>query len=56
MSRHTSSVIDLLDGIDDADEHDHDLLVELLGLAGTERDPQRPGDRHHDMHADRRRL
>ena len=55
MSRHTSSVIDLLDGIDEADEHDLDLLVELFGLAGTERDQQRPGDRPHDMHG-RRRL
>ncbi len=32
MSRHTT-VVDLLDGYDDADEHDIDLLVDLLGLA-----------------------
>ena len=45
MSRHTSSVVDLLEGIDDADEHDLDLLVDLLGLGTGVRDPQRPGDR-----------
>ena len=32
MSRHTT-VVDLIDGYDDADEHDIDLLVDLLGLA-----------------------
>ena len=32
MSRHTT-VVDLLDGFDDADEHDIDMLVDLLGLA-----------------------
>ena len=32
MSRHTT-VVDFIDGYDDADEHDIDLLVDLLGLA-----------------------
>ena len=32
MSRHTT-VVDLIDGYDEADEHDIDLLVDLLGLA-----------------------
>ena len=32
MSRRTT-VVDLLDGFDDADEHDIDMLVDLLGLA-----------------------
>jgi hypothetical protein len=32
MSRHTT-VVDLVDGFDEADEHDVDLLVDLLGLA-----------------------
>jgi hypothetical protein len=36
MSRHTT-VVDLIDGYDDADEHDIDLLVDLLGLAGSRR-------------------
>ena len=32
MSRHTT-VVDLIDEFDDADEHDIDLLADLLGLA-----------------------
>ena len=32
MSRHTT-VVDLIDEFDDADEHGIDLLVDLLGLA-----------------------
>jgi len=36
MSRHTT-VVDLIDGFDDGDEHDIDLLVDLLGLAGSSR-------------------
>ena len=31
MSRH-STIVDLFDVIDDADEHDIDLLVDALGL------------------------
>ena len=31
MSRH-STVVDLFEGLEDADEHDIDLLVDLLGL------------------------
>ncbi|WP_156401898.1 hypothetical protein [Agromyces sp. Soil535] len=36
MSRHTT-VVDFIDGFDDVDEHDIDLLVDLLGLAGAGR-------------------
>lgn len=36
MSRRTT-VVDLIDGYDDADEHDIDLLVDLLGLAPSRR-------------------
>ena len=47
MSRH-STIVDLFDVIDDADEHDIDLLVDALGLvagrarrAGTARSTPR---------------
>jgi hypothetical protein len=36
MSRRTT-VVDLIDGYDDADEHDIDLLVDLLGLVPSRR-------------------
>jgi hypothetical protein len=46
MSRHTT-VVDLIDGYDDADEHDIDLLVDLLGLARSRHEGQaRPTGRN----------
>ena len=40
MSRHTT-VVDLLDGFDDADEHDIDLLVDAIGLGAARSTPRR---------------
>jgi hypothetical protein len=46
MSRHTT-VVDLIDGYDDADEHDIDLLVDLLGLSRSRHEGQpRPTGRN----------
>jgi hypothetical protein len=41
MSRHTM-VVDLFDQLDSADEHDIDLLVDLLGLGRVRSLRRRP--------------
>ena len=40
MSRH-STIVDLIDVIDDADEHDIDLLVDAIGLGTARSTPRR---------------